>query len=65
MNSGFKTEKQFHLAGWLLFVVCAVFFIAQNLLHSDVLGLIGSVVFLFGCIVFLVPLVSSWNRKEQ
>ena len=65
MDSDFKAEKRFHLAGWLLFLVCAVFFIAQNLLHSDLMGLIGSIVFLLGCIAFLVPLISSWNRKEE
>ncbi len=59
-----KTEKWFHLTGWLLFLVCAIFFIMQYLLHSSALGLIGSIVFLFGCIVFLIPLVGNWKGKE-
>jgi len=60
-----KAEKRFHLLGWLLFLVCAVFFITQSLKSNSILGLAGSVVFLLGCVAFLIPLVLSWNRKGE
>jgi uncharacterized membrane protein YhhN len=58
-----KTEKRYHLAGWLLFLVCAIFFIAQNLTDNNILGLSGSVIFLAGCIAFLIPLVCNWHKQ--
>ena len=60
-----KLEKRFHLVGWLLFLVCAVFFILHNLADSNVFGLIGSVFFLVGCVVFLIPLFYNWSRKDE
>lgn len=57
-----KKEKRYHLAGWLLFLVCAFFFIAQSLTDNNILGLSGSIIFLAGCIVFLIPLVVNWHK---
>ena len=48
-------EKKCHLAGWVIFVVCAGFFIASSLRSGDAVGLAGGVLFLLACIVFLVP----------
>ena len=50
-----KQEKKFHLWGWILFLVCAGFFIASSIKGGDVLGLTGGIVFLAGCVVFLIP----------
>lgn len=58
-----KKEKRYHLVGWLLFLVCAVFFIAQSLTDNNILGLSGSVIFLAGCIAFLIPLVGNWHKE--
>ncbi|BBO67871.1 hypothetical protein DSCA_18010 [Desulfosarcina alkanivorans] len=55
-------EMTCHLAGWALFIVCAIFFIASSLKNHDALAFIGSVIFLVACIVFLVPLVRP-DRK--
>ena len=52
-------ERKFHLWGWLLFMVCAGFFIASNVEDGSIVGLIGSVIFLVACVVFLVPLVKK------
>ena len=52
-----EQDRKLHLAGWLLFVVCAVLFITASLKNRDILTLIGSVFFLISCIVFIVPLV--------
>ena len=57
-----KAEKRFHLAGWLLFLVCAIFFIAQSLTDNNLLGLSGSIVFFAGCVAFLIPLARNWHR---
>jgi predicted membrane channel-forming protein YqfA (hemolysin III family) len=57
-----KTRK-LHLIGWVLFVVCALFFIASSIVNKDLLTFVGSLVFLVACIVFLIPLVQS--RKNS
>ena len=59
-----RNNKRFHLLGWLLFLVCAVFFIAQNLDASDAVGLIGSIVFLLGCFAFIIPLIKHWREEK-
>ncbi len=51
--------RKVQLAGWLMFVVSAVFFIAASLRAGDRLGLAGGVFFLVACVVFLIPL---WKR---
>ena len=56
-NRNSDREKRFQLYGWLLFVVCSVFFIANSVTAGSILGIIGSVLFFIGCIVFLIPLV--------
>lgn len=48
---------RYQLTGWILFVLCALFFAASSLKNQDTLAFIGSVVFLVACIVFLIPLV--------
>lgn len=59
MSNADKTrEKKFHLWGWILFLVCAVFFIASSIKAGDVLLLAGSIIFLAACVVFLIPLVT-------
>jgi membrane protein DedA with SNARE-associated domain len=60
-----KREARFHLWGWLLFVVCAGFFIASSIESNDVLGLIGSIIFLIACVVFIVPLVIKKRQSED
>jgi len=54
-------ERKCGLWGWLLFVICAGFFIASAWRSHDLLYLAGSVVFLIACLVFLVP----YARKSQ
>ncbi len=55
-------ERKFHLWGWLLFLVCAGFFIASAVSNGDTLGLIGSIIFLVGCVVFIIPLLVRENQ---
>ncbi len=50
-----RKEQRINLAGWWLFVVSALFFIAASLRAGDTLGLLGSLFFLVACFVFLLP----------
>ncbi len=52
-------ESKYHIVGWILFIICAIFFMASSLKNQDFLTFIGSVLFLIACIVFLIPLVRS------
>ena len=57
-------EVKYNLWGWILFIICAIFFIASSLKNQDILTFIGGVIFLMACIVFLIPLVRS-NKKAE
>ncbi len=48
-------EKKCHLAGWIIFIICAGFFIAGSVRSGDAVMTAGSVLFLLACLVFLVP----------
>lgn len=50
---------RFQIAGWLLFILCAVLFAASGLKNRDMLTFAGSIVFLGACIVFLIPLLAT------
>jgi len=59
-----RQEIRYQLAGWILFIICAIFFIASSLKNHDPLTFIGGVIFLIACIVFLIPLVRP-NKKTS
>ena len=50
-----RKEHRINLAGWLLFIVSALFFIGTSLRAGDTLGLLGALFFLVACFVFLIP----------
>jgi hypothetical protein len=50
-------DEKFQFAGWVLFVVCALFYAAASIESRSLTSFIGSVLFLVACFVFLVPLV--------
>ena len=52
-------EETFQLCGWSLFVASAGLFVASSIRSGDMLGLLGSLVFLFACVVFRIPLVAK------
>jgi predicted membrane channel-forming protein YqfA (hemolysin III family) len=60
-----KQENKQHLLGWILFFLCALFFIASSLKNGDLLTFIGSVLFLISCIFFIVPLVRRMKISEN
>ncbi len=47
--------RNIHIAGWVVFILSALGFIASSLRSGDIYGLIGSILFLIACIIFLVP----------
>ena len=57
-------EMKFHFWGWILFVVCAGFFIGASIENGDVLSLCGGIIFLIACVVFLIPILRKRNRDE-
>ena len=48
-------DRTFNLIGWILFVLSAIGFIVSSLRSGDVPALIGSLLFLVACLVFLIP----------
>jgi len=58
-------EGRYQLAGWLLFVACALVFIAAGLKNRDILTVIGGLLFLVACIVFLVPIVELSGKEKR
>jgi len=57
MSTGNEKGRRLQLYGWLLFVICSFFFIADSVTSGSPLGIAGSCLFLLGCIIFLIPLV--------
>ena len=53
------------LAGWLLFIVSAMFFIVSALRSGDLLALAGGVFFLVACFAFLVPFVRDFRNRDR
>ena len=54
-----STQHRFQLWGWILFVFSAIFFIAASYRAADPVSLIGGLLFLIACFVFLVPLMAE------
>ena len=54
-----KEKARIQLLGWVLFILCAIFFLASGIKNQDVLAIIGSVIFLIACIVFMLPLMEA------
>jgi len=50
--------------GWMLFVLCAGFFIASAWRSHDILYLVGSVMFLVACLVFLLPYLKDRGNRD-
>ena len=58
-------DVKYQISGWVLFIICAIFFIASSLKNHDTLTFIGSVIFLIACIVFLIPILSEYKTTED
>ena len=53
----FNSNTKLQLWGWVLFVLCAGLYLAANIEAKSTLGIIGSIVFLVACFVFMIPLM--------
>jgi hypothetical protein len=51
----------FHLVGWILFLACAFLFLYVAMRDGDLVLALASLLFLAGCVAFLVPLL----RKDR
>jgi len=58
-----KQDLKHHFWGGILFIICAVFFIASSIKNGDVLSLAGSIIFLIACGVFIIPIVKKEKQK--
>jgi len=56
-------QHRFQLLGWVLFVFSALFFITSSFRAGDMVSMIGGLLFLFACLVFLIPLVSTMRSS--
>jgi len=56
-------DEKFQMAGWILFIVCAGFYTLSSLESGSLSSLIGSIVFLVACFIFMVPLV--WKDEQE
>ncbi len=59
-----RKERRINLAGWWLFVISALFFIAASVRPGDMLGLTGALFFLVACFVFLLPYALSARAEK-
>ncbi len=58
-----KQDMKFHLWGWILFIICAAFFIASSIKNRDFLSLAASIIFLMACVFFIIPLMKKGKQK--
>jgi predicted membrane channel-forming protein YqfA (hemolysin III family) len=64
-DDGRTRETKFHLWGWIFFVICALLFIASSIRNHDVLALVASFLFLVGCVIFMIPLVTTLRNRTD
>ena len=50
-------EVKYHLAGWILFILCALLFILSALKSGDLILTLASMIFLAACVLFLIPIL--------
>ena len=48
-------RSTFEIAGWIVFLLCACCFVITSI--GSFWGMVGSLLFLLGCVLFLVPFV--------
>lgn len=59
-----ERNLRFQLYGWILFVACALLFIAAGIVGREPLVFAGSLIFLFACLFFLIPLIDSFRKGK-
>ena len=46
-------RSTFEIAGWIVFLLCAICFVITSV--GSFWGMTGSLLFLLGCVLFLIP----------
>jgi len=64
-DNTFSIEWICQIVGWILFIICAILFLASGLKNNDILTIIGSTAFLFACFLFLYPLVTVVKNNSK
>ena len=64
-DNGTERNLKFELWGWILFILCAGFFIASGIKNQDLFSLIGSIIFLIACLAFIIPLMTKGGKKTN
>jgi uncharacterized membrane protein YtjA (UPF0391 family) len=65
MSGGSESrELKLQLWGWIVFIICSVLFIVSGIRNRDVLSIVASVLFLVGCVIFMIPLVTTMMRNR-
>ena len=58
-------DSYYLLAGWVFFIISALFFIAVGIRSKDWLTLLGAIFFLLADIAFLIPFLRNSNFKNH
>ncbi|MGA8258655.1 MAG: hypothetical protein WB783_00425 [Arenicellales bacterium] len=58
------SSKRYELAGWILFVVSSLFFMASSVIAGDPVSFIGGFLFFLACVVFLYALHGRPGRGQ-
>ena len=61
-------ELTYQTGGWVLFIVGTILFLVASVRSGDIVSLAGSLAFLAGCILFMVPLgdhIKELNRIHR
>lgn len=61
----YEKSLRWQLYGWILFIACALLFIAASIVGREPLVLAGSLVFLLACLFFIVPLIESFRNGKR
>ena len=54
----------FELAGLICFIISGGFFIVAGIRSGDYLSVIGSIIWIFACLLWLIPLLARRNSKK-
>ncbi|MCJ7499333.1 hypothetical protein MUP29_03690 [bacterium] len=60
-----EKDAPFHLVGWFLFLACAFVFAYIAMRDRDLFLGLASLLFLAGCVAFLVPLLRDRGKKQE
>jgi len=61
MSGGISSENKFSLWGWFLFLIFTVLFVTAATEDGNILNLIGSIIFLIACLIFIASPITEKN----